>query len=279
MRDKIFISYRRTDAAAIAGRLRDVLDDVFSGHVFLDVHSIAAGHDFVSVLENNLESAAVLLVVIGTSWTGGSSSGSHLGDPDDYVTLEVRTAIHSGIVLIPVLVDGATMPSEHQLPSDLRMLARSNAVEIRHSSFRRDCEPLLKALYDVLGIVPPTALERFMESMISRATIGSHRFRFDERTRAQHALFAAMGGALAILATGLFIAFSVPPDAESLVLHAAPAYLSVIGLNSKKRRRWAAGGLALLALSFGIQFAMYAIGSLEDGKRFGEPIEPVRQFP
>jgi hypothetical protein len=59
----------------------------------------------------------VLIAIIGPNWLGTQDDGPRrLDDPDDWVRLEVEAAISRGIRVIPVLVDGARMPVETELP-------------------------------------------------------------------------------------------------------------------------------------------------------------------
>src|SRR5215212_2327171 len=63
----IFISYRREDAAADAGRLYDDLRRRHTSEVFLDL-SMRAGVDFHEALFARIESCDVLLALIGPRW-------------------------------------------------------------------------------------------------------------------------------------------------------------------------------------------------------------------
>src|SRR5438128_10555630 len=65
----VFISYRRDDASANAGRLCDWLKRQFGADkVFLDTDKIAPGDNFPLVLEQRLAASDVLLAVIGPRW-------------------------------------------------------------------------------------------------------------------------------------------------------------------------------------------------------------------
>ena len=86
MPPRIFISYRREDAAGDAGRLADHLHRRFGrDHVFLDIDTIDPGTDFVRMLQASLRETAVVLVVIGTRWTSvrDSSGLRRLGPPHE----------------------------------------------------------------------------------------------------------------------------------------------------------------------------------------------------
>jgi hypothetical protein len=93
-------------------------------------------------------SCDVLIAVIGKRWlTSSEGEGNRrLDNPDDFVRLEVATALKRNIRVIPVLVDGASMPPARDLPDDLKSLVRRNAVEVSHTRFSADSERLIAAL-------------------------------------------------------------------------------------------------------------------------------------
>jgi hypothetical protein len=157
---QIFISYRREDSAASAGRLYDHLSSHFaSNHIFLDVDSLDLGIDFVKAIEESVGSCDVLIAVIGNRWLTSSDEegGRRLDNPEDFVRIEIVTALKRGIRVIPVLVDGASMPRSRDLPDDLKSLARRNALEVSHNRFRTDSERLIEA---VEGALAETAAKR-----------------------------------------------------------------------------------------------------------------------
>src|SRR5262249_54091589 len=78
-------------------------------------------------------------------------SGSRINDTRDFVRLEISTALTRDIRVIPVLVDGVTMPHEDTLPASLRPLARRNAIEISNTRFNFDVERLITAVRNALG--------------------------------------------------------------------------------------------------------------------------------
>src|SRR5689334_5675606 len=121
---KVFVSYRRDDAAGFAQVLHDRLREHLPGRrVFMDVHGIETGSNFVGRLETALDECGVLVVLIGKRWAGdGKSGSSRLQDPRDWVRTEVETAFRRGIRVIPVLLDGAEMPAEALMPTELRPL-------------------------------------------------------------------------------------------------------------------------------------------------------------
>jgi beta-lactam-binding protein with PASTA domain len=142
----IFISYRREDSAGHAGRLYDRLSQHFGrSRVFMDVAQIEAGLDFVEAIEQAVGSCQVLLVMIGREWlTSADERGRRrLDDPHDFVRLEVAAALSRNVRVIPVLVEGAKIPTAQDLPDDLARLSRRQAVELRDSRWDADVQDLI----------------------------------------------------------------------------------------------------------------------------------------
>jgi hypothetical protein len=139
-----FICYRREDTAADAGRIHDRLGARFPGRVFMDVTGIEPGVDFVEAIERAVSSCAVCLAIIGPRWlaTRNEQGGRRIDDPNDFVRLELGTALKRNVRVIPVLVGGARMPAVDELPPDLQPLARRNAIQIDHAGFDQDVRRL-----------------------------------------------------------------------------------------------------------------------------------------
>jgi tetratricopeptide (TPR) repeat protein len=135
---RIFISYRRQETAWPAGRLYDVLVEHFPAEqVFKDVDNIDPGEDFVEQVQAAVASCEVLLALIGPQWLTMTDESGHrrLDNPEDYVRLEIETALKRKIRVIPILVDDARMPRSNELPVTLAPLVRRNAVEINPVTF------------------------------------------------------------------------------------------------------------------------------------------------
>ncbi len=146
---RVFINYRRDDAAGDAGRLFDSLTARF-GHnaVFMDVEAIQPGADFAEVIKRAVGSCDVVVTVIGKNWLSQSAAAGHrrLDDRHDLVRLEIQSALESKILVVPVLVQGAQMPRADQLPRTLARLAGKNAHEISHARWQHDVEKLIATL-------------------------------------------------------------------------------------------------------------------------------------
>jgi PiT family inorganic phosphate transporter len=161
MASRIFISYRRSDDAGFALAIYEQLSQAFPrDSLFMDVKgSIAPGDDFVKVLKRQVEQCDVLLAIIGERWIDSSDEDGNLRlwKEDDFVRIELASALGSGKRVIPVLVNKAQMPRESDLPPSLKDLAYRQAVEIRLAHFGPDIQPLIGALRKALK---EQALER-----------------------------------------------------------------------------------------------------------------------
>ncbi|MBT9331638.1 toll/interleukin-1 receptor domain-containing protein [Paracidobacterium acidisoli] len=145
----IFISYRRDDTEGEAGRLFDDLVRTFGDDsVFMDVAGINPGIDFRKAIDDGVAACGVLLAMIGPTWATitGSTGQCRLDDPNDFVRLEIASALARNIAVIPVLVHDAKMPHPDQLPDNLKDLAYRNSVEITHARWNSDVQLLTKAL-------------------------------------------------------------------------------------------------------------------------------------
>lgn len=145
----IFISYRRDDTEGEAGRLFDDLTRSFGENsVFMDVAGINPGVDFRKAIDDNVSSCGVLLAMIGPTWAtiANSDGARRLDDPNDFVRLEIASALARNIAVIPVLVHDARMPHPEQLPDNLKDLAFRNSVELTHARWNSDVQLLTGAL-------------------------------------------------------------------------------------------------------------------------------------
>src|SRR5262249_5345919 len=114
--------------------------------VFIDVDDMQSGRDFRTQLEEALSQCSVLLVVIGDRWlTAQDEYGKRrLDDPHDYVRMEIETAFSRDITIIPLMLDGVSMPQAQELPLSLQDLAYIQAITIRHNpDFHADMDKLI----------------------------------------------------------------------------------------------------------------------------------------
>jgi hypothetical protein len=155
--DLIFISYRREDTAGYARAIYDQFVQRFSSErVFMDVDAIEPGLPFDEAIEKAIGRCQVLLAIIGRNWLAGQAgTGPRIADPKDFVRREIAAALSRNVRVIPILLDGVRMPSEEELPEDLRALARRSAIEISHSSFKSDVERLISSVGGAAQPKPP----------------------------------------------------------------------------------------------------------------------------
>ncbi|MGG6239110.1 toll/interleukin-1 receptor domain-containing protein [Nodosilinea sp. AN01ver1] len=152
-RGRIFISYRRADSLSESGRIYDCLSSEFGeNYVYKDVHSISAGSDYRKHIKDALKKCDILIVIIGKSWLTvmeADEQTRRLDNPEDWVRLEIETALKRKIVIIPVLVGGASLPKAHELPKSLKDITYLNSVWIREDrDFRNDIDYLVESIKD-----------------------------------------------------------------------------------------------------------------------------------
>ena len=167
MASKIFISYRRDDSAGTAGRLHDRLAETFGEeNLFIDVDNMPAGADFVETLNKQVAICDVFLCTVGPNWLNAKDSDGQrrLDQPCDFVRAEIAEALKRNIPVIPVLVDGARVPKDRELPNDIVLLTRRQAVEVRNSHFRQDADELTRKIRRLL---------KEKRSALSRAVLGA----------------------------------------------------------------------------------------------------------
>jgi hypothetical protein len=119
----------------------------------MDLDSIEAGQPFAQVIRDALNSCAALVALIGRQWMmlADEEGQRRLDNPDDFVRLEVQTALERGVRVIPVLVDGASPPRQQQLPSGLQELAELNALELSYGRYDYDAGRLFERVQRVLA--------------------------------------------------------------------------------------------------------------------------------
>lgn len=176
----IFVSYRRDDSSGHAGRLFDNLAKHFGeDQIFMDIDTIEPGEDFLEVIEKAVGSCEIVIVVMGQRWLSASDDASRrLDNPNDFVRLEIATALNRDIRVIPVLVQKATMPRPQDLPDDINRLSRRNAIEISDNRWQYDVAKLINVLERVLATRQEERL-----AAAARQTEDDRRLQEDEQKR------------------------------------------------------------------------------------------------
>jgi hypothetical protein len=148
---RIVLNYRRDDTGGYAGHLYDALSERFGEeHVFIDIDKIRPGMPFAEVIDQAVGSADVFLALIGRRWlTATDAGGRRLDSPGDLVRLEIEAALEREVTVIPVLFQGAEMPSSADLPETLSRLAGIHAHEISDSRWGYDITQLIATLEEI----------------------------------------------------------------------------------------------------------------------------------
>jgi CHASE2 domain-containing sensor protein len=154
-----FISYRRDQSGYIAHSLRAALAAQIGGKdVFLDDRTIPPGQPFPQEILQAILGCSVMLVIIGPHWldAGGAKPGERrLDQPGDWVRQEVEEGLRNDTMLVvPVLVDGASVPGQAVLPPSIRALSERQAFRVAGD----DIPGEVKGLIEQIGqrrLLPP----------------------------------------------------------------------------------------------------------------------------
>jgi hypothetical protein len=205
---KIIVSYRRSDSAAITGRIFDRLVDRYGEEsVFMDIDRIPFGTDFRHHIQDALRDADILLAVIGPTWLGKAADGkSRILDEADPVRIEIETALRQGLKVIPVLVDNAPMPGAADLPESIRDFAYINAAPIDTGrDFRQHMERLTRSIDGIIG-----SDKAAMEVVLARGYPDAPKATWSARR------MAAVVGSLAVILGGAIIAINLMSERKAL---------------------------------------------------------------
>lgn len=151
----IFISYRRDDSQALAGRLFDRLTRRFGkDRVFRDIDAIDPGAKFAEVIGERIGGCDALIALIGKGWLEAKDDEGRrrLDLPRDFVRAEIAAALAQSKLVIPALIEGTPMPARESLPEELAPLADRNAIPISDSRFDFDVGRLISAIDKTLAL-------------------------------------------------------------------------------------------------------------------------------
>jgi formylglycine-generating enzyme len=156
---KVFISYRRSETSWAARAVFERLWREFPQRVFIDLESIGLGADFTRIIDEHLRGCEAMLALIGPQWLAELNQRKQ-HDETDFVRMEVARALLKDVPVVPVLLDGASMPKRRELPDDLWTLTTRNGLPIRAETFEAQ---MLRVVHEVrnilkLEVLPPVAL-------------------------------------------------------------------------------------------------------------------------
>ncbi len=153
LRMRIFISYRRDDSERVANQIYSGLRRrLGKRNVFID-EGLRVGDKWLEQIKEQIATRDAFLVVIGKRWLEmKDDAGQRRLDSDkDVVRVEIETALEHQVPIVPVLVDGAGMPSKEELPTSLGGLPDWQAVVVhaRFREFEQDIRRLLAAIFQL----------------------------------------------------------------------------------------------------------------------------------
>jgi hypothetical protein len=147
---RIFISYRRDDEPGMATALYFQLERRFTPEgIFMDVEGdIRPGKDFVRIIREQVAECDVMLVMVGRGWLSAASDegGRRLDNPEDFIRLEIESAIQLDKLVVPVLINKTDMPRASELPDALKPFARFQAVRLTQERVRADMDGIANAV-------------------------------------------------------------------------------------------------------------------------------------
>ena len=242
----VFVSYRRRESTHLVGRICDRLVYEFGpANVFRDSDSIPRGTEFAAAIKRQLRSVDIMLAIIGPAWRETS-----LREQQDYVYMELRLAVELDIIVIPVLIDGATMPPESSLPDEIKAIVDRNAVRIGDDDhFRVDCDVLVGAIRsEVAG-------QRAAEAARRQFARPSSASRPPVSARPQVALEFSPGGS-SVLEPSEEPPTLITETAESLPDSEATHELTTL-------QKWLIAGVGV-CLAFGVALLAISLGGSDD---------------
>jgi len=120
------------------------------GNVAMDVKNILPGEDFREFIKKKIKECDIFLTIVGDRWT--EILKARRDDPKDFVRIEIQTALESKKIVVPILVDNASMPRKEDLPLELEDFAYKEARELRAGpDFDDQMDRLIKELDRLLS--------------------------------------------------------------------------------------------------------------------------------
>jgi pterin-4a-carbinolamine dehydratase len=147
-----FISYRRDDSPTAARFLEAELEEAFGAEsVFMDTERLRAGDNWPAQLDQGLQDASALLVVMGPNWLklADDYGRRRLDKEGDWVRREIETSLQRKIMVIPILVGRASIPPKDALPLSIAALVDQQALPLRETDWTDDLAPLIERLESI----------------------------------------------------------------------------------------------------------------------------------
>src|ERR1043166_4177068 len=147
-----FVSYRRDDSRDWANLIAETLQREFGrSAVFIDTDDIRMGDRWQRKIETALETATVVIPIIGPKWLflqNPDDGQRRLDTPNDWVRREIEFALSEQVEILPVTVSGAPLPPSQKLPPSISDLTSRRALQVAD---KRDINLIVNYLVDRLG--------------------------------------------------------------------------------------------------------------------------------
>jgi hypothetical protein len=163
----IFMCYRREDTGEIAGRMHEFLVKTFGeSSILRDVDRISDRTVSRLVLANDVVSHSdVMVIVIGRNWAGvgETPAGKPKGitNPKDPIRIQIEAALKQpGMLILPVLVDGATLPAD--LPPSLQPIAAAEPVVISDAALDGQMKKIVGRIRSQYGGLSPRRVRQLI---------------------------------------------------------------------------------------------------------------------
>jgi hypothetical protein len=122
------------------------------GSVFLDSGDIDIGTHFPDRIAKEIGQADVVLCLVGSRWRGPGEEWrgkARIHRPDDWVRIEVDAAMKGRPKVVPILLDGAKMPTPRELPPTLKRFPDLNGHQMSLATWKADLAKLFQYLDDL----------------------------------------------------------------------------------------------------------------------------------
>ena len=279
---RIFLSYRRDDSDHQTGRIRDRLSREFGNDaIFMDVDGIPLGVNFAERINEEIGQSDVLVTIIGNRWLALSDDkgARRLDNPADAVRIEISSALKRNIPIIPILLDGAKVPSVDVLPEDIKELAYRNGLDVRFVSFHKDVDRLVRELKPFYDPWPKRLIKAFVVrqfftcalawvagTLVSNTTFlacAVMRQSMDDTTLTIFLIALSSLSLIVSFTVRYFRAWFWQLASGVLSMWAAiPAGLVMINMNAHSYREWAVAWSVFLLVSGGIVSSLLVLAAL-----------------
>lgn len=155
--NSIFLSYRRNDLAGEqVALIHTTLTREFGKRsTFWDKHMQGASQ-WERILRESSSSAKVCLILIGSNWNevDKGTNKPRMFNFDDWVRIEIELAINNGLVVIPVLINGAKLPYKSEIPDSIWKIYERNAIEVETNKWEIYGDKLVNELKPIIPATP-----------------------------------------------------------------------------------------------------------------------------